>query len=154
MLTFRFAKQEDYYLYFSWANDDLVRQQSFNKEPIKLKEHELWFKNKISSKNTFLYLFLFNEIPIGQVRIEKDVNNTTSTIGISIAKEFRGKSFGVQMLNIAVNNFFENNPTFVIYAYIKIDNISSIKTFKSACFINQIVVDINLDKAIRLEKMN
>lgn len=118
-------------LYFNWANDDLVRSQSFYSDLIDLENHTNWFLNKIKDEKSLLYLFEINQQPVGQVRIE--VDSYFSIIGISIDKNYRGKGLGVKMLINATSEYFKSNKL-PIFAYIKLNNIASSKIFESAGF--------------------
>lgn len=135
-LTPRKASLEDAELYFKWANDEEVRSQSFNKNPIDWKNHQKWFNDKVKDKNCLLFIFeTNNKETVGQVRLEKNNETKSCTIGISISQNFRGKRLASQLISKASVLFFVENPTYTINAYIKIDNIASIKSFEQAGFI-------------------
>ena len=51
MLNFRNAKIDDIKLYYSWANDESVRKQSFNSKKIDFEVHQKWFESKIQDEN-------------------------------------------------------------------------------------------------------
>mgnify|MGYP001548003329 CR=1 FL=1 len=105
-IKFRKAKLEDAQLYFNWANDKIVRQNSFNTSEIGYELHVKWFTAKLNSPDCFFYLFTDeNDEPIGQVRIDK--TNEEIVIGISIDEKQRGKGFGVSMLNQATEDYLK-----------------------------------------------
>jgi RimJ/RimL family protein N-acetyltransferase len=86
-LKFRYAVLDDSDLYYAWANDLIVRKNSFNSTEINYEHHVNWFSNKLSSKDCLFYLFLNEEnTPVGQVRIDK--SNDEIVIGISIDEKF------------------------------------------------------------------
>ena len=151
MLNFRLAKESDVDLYFAWANDETVRENSFSSQPINYEEHVSWFLSKLSSKKVFFYLFSDSQgLNVGQVRIEQ--KNDETVIGISIDKNHRGKSYGTIMLEIASNDFYKNFSFMPINAYIKISNLPSLKIFTKAGFKNpenQIIGDC---QSIKLTK--
>ena len=130
-LKLRKADLNDLQLYFDWANDDLVRANSFYSDEIKIENHAKWFKSKVNSSNSLLYIFEFNGTPAGQVRFELEKYN--SIIGISIDNNFRGKGLGVKMLEMSSIEYFKsyNLP---IYAYIRLNNLSSKNIFLKANF--------------------
>jgi len=130
-IKLRKADLNDLQLYFDWANDDLVRANSFYSDQINFENHVKWFNSKINSTNSLLFIFENNNVPVGQVRFE--IEKTNSIIGISIDKNFRGKGLGVKMLKISTNEFFKlfNLP---VYAYIRLDNQSSKNIFLKAQF--------------------
>jgi UDP-2,4-diacetamido-2,4,6-trideoxy-beta-L-altropyranose hydrolase len=133
-LIFRFAQAQDCDLYYQWANDEVVRKNSFNQDAISYENHVQWFKAKLQAVNCYFYMFLDKETnrPAGQVRIDKSGDEVI--IGISIDEEFRGKSLGVEMLNKASADYQFKNPEAIIVAYIKTENIASYKLFKKAGF--------------------
>jgi UDP-2,4-diacetamido-2,4,6-trideoxy-beta-L-altropyranose hydrolase len=138
-IHFRFAKEKDVDLYYSWANDPLVRKNSYAQNELVYSEHVKWFKSRINSPDCFFYLFLnSSETPVGQVRITK---GQEIIIGISIAPEFRGRSLGSEMLINASEDFFKNNKSEnEIVAYIKKENTASYSIFKKAGFEDEKIV--------------
>ena len=133
MLFFHIATNSDTDLLYQWANDPLVRSNSYNQKPILYDEHVKWFQSVLSSGNCIIYIF-HNETQqaVGQVRISRGEKETT--IGISIDDAFRGKSLGSQMLIMATENYLSKYPGESITAYIKEHNISSYKIFVKAGF--------------------
>src|SRR6185436_6613216 len=114
-LHFRFANESDVDLYFKWANDSLVRENSFNQKLISYEDHVKWFKSKLASNDCLFYLFLNEEnVPVGQVRIDK---NDEIVVGITVDEKFRGKSLGVEMLKMACSDFLSKKPDSTIVAY-------------------------------------
>ncbi|HLP13040.1 MAG TPA: GNAT family N-acetyltransferase [Flavobacteriales bacterium] len=133
MLTLRMADKNDCDLYYKWANDELVRANSFHSGNISYEKHVLWFNDKINDRNTFFYLFTeHGNMPAGQVRIEKKEKETV--IGISIDEAFRGKSLAAKMLVMASNDFLSKFPQEKILAYIKTSNQASYRAFLKAGF--------------------
>jgi len=144
-LHFRFANVMDTNLYFEWANDDAVRANSFNQEPIPYDNHVEWFHSKFESPECFFYLFLSkHNLPVGQIRIDKSGDEII--IGISIDKHFRGLSLGSKMLKMACDDYLEKYPNREIVAYIKKENLASISIFMNAGFSDkQEVIAHNMD---------
>lgn len=130
-ISVREAIISDLDLVFLWANDALVRSQSFNSEPIDYKDHVTWFRKKIASKTDLLLIVTVNDLPAGLVRIENIVQK--AVIGIVVDAKFRGKGLAYLFLTEAVGRYFTvfRNP---IFAYIKKTNIASIQAFKKAGF--------------------
>lgn len=135
MLTFRKARPDDMLLYFEWANDDEVRQQSYQTNAIDLDVHREWFLKKIKDNNCLMLLFQ-NEagLPVGQVRFQKQ-NEKEYVIGVSVANEFRGKGLAAGILQMASDHFLEMIPGKTINAYIKKSNSGSVKSFAKAGFV-------------------
>lgn len=133
LLKYRRANPDDALLYFNWANEEAVRNNSFNSAVIKWEDHIKWFNARLESNNTDLLIFFdLDDKPVGQVRIENNADETV--IGISVDTAFRGKSLSSKMLLMATKDFFARHPDQVIAAYIKTENISSYKAFCQAGF--------------------
>ena len=93
MISFRKASIADKMLYFEWANDPNVREQSYNSNPIDLESHGKWFESKIEDNSSLMLVFQNEENSnIGQVRIQKE-NRKEALIGISVSNEHRGKGY-------------------------------------------------------------
>ncbi|CAN1543305.1 RimL Acetyltransferases, including N-acetylases of ribosomal proteins [Flavobacteriaceae bacterium] len=134
MLSFRKATLADTKLYFDWANDSDVREQSYNSTAIDFENHKKWFESKVEDDSCMLLIFQNEEkLNIGQIRIQKE-NEEEALIGISIASEYRGKGLAKEILLLASDYFLENNKGYLINAYIKEQNKSSKQAFEKAGF--------------------
>jgi RimJ/RimL family protein N-acetyltransferase len=134
MLSFRKATLADTKLYFDWANDTSVREQSYKSSIIDFENHKKWFESKLEDDSCFLLLFQNDEGQhVGQIRIQKE-NQNQAIIGISIASEHRGKGYAKGMLLLASDYFLEINIGYLINAYIKEQNGSSKQAFEKAGF--------------------
>lgn len=132
IISLKKAELSDSKYFFDLANDPVVRSNSFNSLEIKWENHQKWFETQIQSKNTLLWIaLLFGHEKIGVVRINKIDGKWI--IGISLAKEARGKGYATEILKEAVK--ISKNNIKELYAYIKLDNIASLKTFTKAGFI-------------------
>jgi RimJ/RimL family protein N-acetyltransferase len=135
-MNFRKPNIEDAYQFYIWANDPQVRLNSFNSENITLDMHMTWFRERLQDPNCELYVFYHKiESPIGQVRIQKDTDNN-SVINISIDEKFRGMGYGVKLIEQSTNDYFFRNINDKINAYVKIENLSSIKIFEKSGYLN------------------
>ena len=134
-ITLREATEQDLMLYFDWANDEQVRSQSFNSTKIDLNTHTKWFLNRIKDVDSCLYVFEDekNEA-VGQVRIEKDATTKTAVIGVSIDNKHRGKGLAPKILRGGLRYFLDTHKAYLIEAYIKTNNESSVKSFVKAGF--------------------
>ena len=134
MLSFRKATLADTKIYFDWANDSCVREQSYKSSIIDFENHKKWFEAKIADDSCIFLIFQSQKNEnIGQIRIQKDDQNQ-ALIGISIAKEHRGKGYATEMLLLATDYFFKNNKGYSLNAYIKEQNRSSKQAFERAGF--------------------
>ncbi|MBC8399226.1 MAG: GNAT family N-acetyltransferase [Flavobacteriales bacterium] len=139
-ITIRDAIKSDVYLLYEWANDKLVREQSFQVNEIKFDEHIKWFNNKISDKNSILYILEVQKKPFCLIRF--DITKKAATIGISIDKTYRGKGLAVKALELGCKRYFNNNNKDIL-AYIKKKNFSSVKSFERAGFTFSKETEIN-----------
>ncbi len=130
-MKFRKAEAEDVFLTYEWATDPVVRQNSFSNNKIDFENHREWFLSKINNR-AVLYLIAEDEgESIGQLRFRKNADH--SVIGVTIAPSKRGKGYGTKILTEGIIECtkYWNLP---VYAFIKIDNIASIKAFEKAGF--------------------
>jgi RimJ/RimL family protein N-acetyltransferase len=135
MIRYRKVVDTDIDLIYNWTNDPEIRQISYNSAFIKYENHLKWFTTKLAEETTFFNLFSNDENEIiGFVRIEK--KEEEFTIGLFIDKKHRGKDYSYEMLCQSVADFKTVYPSDSIQAYIKKDNIASIKSFSKAGFIN------------------
>lgn len=134
-LTFRTAQPADAQLYFDWANDPVTRQQSFNTTPISWEKHTNWFARKIADPNTLLLVFETQQkVPVGQIRFEQLIDEVV--IGISLDSAFRGQGLAPVMLRAASETYHNQFPddNLPIHAYIRPDNLASVRSFERAGF--------------------
>ncbi len=134
MLNLRKPTIKDMEMYFSWANDPGVREQSYNSSIIDLENHKQWFESAINNEEYFMCIFQNSAgEDIGQVRIQKKTNKE-ALIGISIDLNHRGKGYAKEILVLATDLFLKYNHGFIINAYIKEGNLSSKLAFENAGF--------------------
>lgn len=132
--SLRPAQVMDCDLLWHWANDPSVRSASFSQEPIPFTEHQNWFSKKLQDPCCRIYIAINEkDIPIGQIRFDL-LNEEEAEIGIIIDPDFRAKGLGSLLIIEGTKTFFQETSTKKVYASIKVDNISSIKSFQKAGF--------------------
>lgn len=142
---FREVKKEDCLIIFEIANDDEVRQSSFNSDKIKLEDHKNWFKKILKDNTVQFYVMEFKNDLIGQLRL--DFDEEYPVISISLNKKYRG----LGLSKILLSNGLKLVDGKVV-AYIKQDNSRSISFFKSMGFIKDsdvIIKDCNALKFVK-----
>lgn len=128
----RKAALKDADLVYALSNDPVVRQNSINRNPIPKEDHEKWYPKKIIQPD-YLFLLAFdrNEKFIGQIRFE--IEGNSATVSISVVENFRGKGLSKKILTeasaYAFRSFSKINK---IYAYIRPENVSSVRAFEKA----------------------
>ena len=136
MLKFRKANNEDGLLYYGWANEKAVRRQSINSNVISLNDHLKWFNERILDPECEMLVFENeHQLPAGQIRLQKE-DDENYLIGLSVDSLARGKGLSSKMLKMASDYFFNLFPSKKIIAFIKEDNIPSIKSFKKAGYLD------------------
>jgi RimJ/RimL family protein N-acetyltransferase len=130
-IRLRNSLKSDSDLIFNWSNDELVRSQSYNTNKIELAGHKAWYNDKFQNSN---YLFLILEqknTPFGLVRFT--IEKTSTTIGVLIDKNYRGKGLSIKSIQLACTEYFKLNKQ-TILAYIKKSNKASVSAFSKAGF--------------------
>lgn len=133
------ATADDVQLYYVWVNDPATRQQSFNSEPISWEDHVAWFSRKLTDPNVLLLVFVVqgeSGDPVGQVRFEKQPDGE-AIIGVSVDASFRGKGLASWLIQAAVQTYQEDWGDVPITAYIKPENVASVRAFERAGFVQQ-----------------
>lgn len=127
-LRLRIATQEDVDLIYEWANDDDVRRNSFNTQKIEYADHCKWYANKLESDDTFIYVMMKDEEPVGQGRLELEDNK--ATISYFVDGKYRGMGYGKQLLKLLEKVVREEYPDIrELVGRVKHMNIPSKKAF-------------------------
>ena len=130
MLYIRNATKADLDLLFKWANDPIVRMNSFKTEPIPYENHVSWFNRIIADPSVLQYVLMEDDTPVGQIRLS--IDGKEAEIGYSIANEFRGKGYGHIILQLVADEVKNYHPEIdKLVAKVKPNNTASNKLFKS-----------------------
>jgi UDP-2,4-diacetamido-2,4,6-trideoxy-beta-L-altropyranose hydrolase len=133
MINLRRVSDEDCRLIWQWANDPDVRVVSFSADAIIYEYHVKWFEAKLNNPNCYFYIAENREQEsIGQVRF--DIKGNQATISISLSRKFRGQGYGSKIIELASQKIFEVSNVDVIHAYVKKENVVSLKVFQKAGF--------------------
>lgn len=133
VIHLREACEGDCGLIYKWANDPDARAFSFSTDFISWEEHVKWFMERLQNPNCTLFIALDSEgRPLGQVRFE--LNGSDATISVGIDSDFRGRGMGILVVLRAVEEIFKKRPISRINAFIKPENLRSIRTFEKAGF--------------------
>jgi UDP-2,4-diacetamido-2,4,6-trideoxy-beta-L-altropyranose hydrolase len=144
-LRFRRVKSEDCRIIWEWANDPITRAASFSSEPIAWETHVEWFYRKLDDRFcVFLIAEAVDGTPVGQVRYDRDKNKWI--ISVSVAPEFRGLGYGTAIIALSLDEFQYRH--FAVHAYIKPDNLASIRAFEKAGFVDQGMATVKDSPAI------
>jgi len=128
------VRETDCRLLWEWVNDPEVRAASFSRHHISWEEHHNWFHQKLGDPNCLHFIFLDgNDQPVGQVRFDIQPHGEAE-IDINIDRKVRGSGWGKIILNEAVTNIFNKTDIHTVNAFIKPENLKSIKAFEKAGF--------------------
>lgn len=124
---FRSIQKEDCLKIFEIANDDEVRNSSFNSEKIPLENHKIWFNNILNDDSVKFHVLEYKNDIIGQLRL--DFDEEYPVISISLNKKYRGLGLSKILLSKGLELIDGK-----VIAYIKKENMRSISFFKSMGF--------------------
>lgn len=127
-IEIRSVTENDCDLLFKWANEFEVRKNSINTDKIFKENHNYWFKNKLSSKDTKIFIIECKNSPVGQIRFDK-INNIWN-IDYSVDKNYRNLGLGKLILESGLLKMGSGE----FFAQVKRSNIQSISIFQSLGF--------------------
>ena len=122
-IKIRYANIEDLYFILKLQNQNVLKENFFSKKKVGLKEHKIWFRNKIDEK--MLFICSFKE-RIGYVRYDY-INEKNLSVSIAIKEKYKRKGFGKQILIKTLKR--KKISKFNIIATIKKQNLVSKKFF-------------------------
>ncbi len=130
----RTASANDVMPVLELSNENEVRSNSFNSEPISVENHKIWFAKKIQDYHTVFLIAEINNDFLGQIRFEIEKNK--AVVGVSVRKNYRRYGFGKIIMKKSLDFLKKSRPNIIsVFAYIKEDNIPSIKYFQSCKFL-------------------
>jgi RimJ/RimL family protein N-acetyltransferase len=130
-LRMRPADPEDLYQYFLWASDADVRAQSIHNQPIPLEDHKIWFAHRLASPDSLLYVMLAGDLPVGQIRFDREGNE--ERIDYSIDKCFRGRGWASRLAALGMSQVLPREGM-VFRAEVRASNLPSLTVFSRLGF--------------------
>ncbi len=131
----REASMEDAVLLWQWRNEESVREMSFDSAIIPLDNHLSWLQKKMTDQQSKIYIFEYQDKAIAQVRIDGKAENNTGIVSIVLDASVRGMGLASQIISQAVQSYQSLFPQRPLWAYIKPENIASIRAFQTAGFV-------------------
>ena len=129
MVYLREATMQDMNLIYEWANDPMVRINSFNSKPIQYETHVKWYNRVMSDESILQFILMDDDIPVGQIRL--NIDEDEAEIGYSIAADYRGKGYGHIILQLVADEVKEKYPYVkCLLAKVKPENIASSRLFE------------------------
>jgi Acetyltransferases, including N-acetylases of ribosomal proteins len=102
---------------------------------VKFKDHIKWYRKKLKSKNSKIYIGYKNKAKFGYVRFDR-IKNKLFKVSIGNHPKFYGKKLGTKMLNLAIKKFVKSYKPKRIISCVKKFNIRSQKCFLNNGFRN------------------
>jgi UDP-2,4-diacetamido-2,4,6-trideoxy-beta-L-altropyranose hydrolase len=135
-LTLRKASPKDMELFYFWANDPVVRENSFQQDSIPWQEHATWFKNKLDSPYSCLWVLQTSKgLPVGQIRF--DVQDDVADIDYSLDSVVRGRGWGEMILKMGLAEFRRIHQHTPCQGRVKAANHASKHCFQRLGFIEK-----------------
>jgi hypothetical protein len=123
-----------------------VKKKLFNKHTIvTFKSHQEWLKNILKSKESAIYIG-FSNTRFGYVRIENLFDNIF-VVSIAVDEKYIGKGYSNNFLNLSIKKFFKKRKNFILFSFVKKNNLRS-KIF----FLNNNFFEIKMNNKNRLNK--
>jgi RimJ/RimL family protein N-acetyltransferase len=132
ILHVRRVIHDDIELLFRWANDNLVRANSFRQHQISRQEHEAWFAARLGDTGGAMWLLESDGVPVGQVRYETEGED--AVVDVSVRAESRGRGYATDLLQLMAVQACGQLGVRRLVAHIFVDNLASIRTFHRAGF--------------------
>ena len=114
--------KSDWKVLLDWRNNKITRQNSFNTELVSINDHKEYINHTIANPNRKLFIFEYNEIPVGTIREDKLEGGGEFELSYTITPLYRGKGVGQIMMSLYL---IEQKGTFL--CEVKEVNIPSIK---------------------------
>jgi UDP-2,4-diacetamido-2,4,6-trideoxy-beta-L-altropyranose hydrolase len=139
ILRLRPVAADDCRLLWDWANDPEVRAASFASAPIRWETHVSWFDEKLGDSRTAgqkCRIFIAeNEegLAVGQIRFERR-DDAGWDVGVSLRKDMRGRGLASELIDGGVRELVRCKEGSLIHAYVKPENVASVKAFERAHF--------------------
>lgn len=128
----RKVTMKDFQKLFIWVNDEEVRKNARYTEEKNLDEYKKWFIKALKDENLFMFIEVVDGEDIGQVKLQ--VSGEEIIFNYSIAKEYRGKGFGIVPIRDGERFIMENKNLFIgknkLTAYVRTSNIPSCRIFE------------------------
>jgi len=131
--TFRRAELRDLDAIYTLSNERFVRNNSIHPEDIIYSDHAKWFHNILSNENVAFLVVEIDNSFAGQVKFVLDRDQ--AIISLSLINSQRGQGLGSNIIEEAVKYLVDNKKGIEkIIAYVKSENIASVKSFEKAGF--------------------
>lgn len=132
-LIVRVARFADAPLFWEWANDKEVRDNSWSPATVELSRHLVWFKDKLESKDSKIYVLESGKDPVAQVRYDRK-SRDEAEIDFSVSSKWRGKGVGTNALRLTREDARSSLGVCRVVGVVKTNNVGSCRAFQKASF--------------------
>jgi RimJ/RimL family protein N-acetyltransferase len=152
-ILWRPATYEDVFLLFEWANDPVVRTNSFHSEPIMLPTHLEWFERTLADPNCLLLILLEADgSPIGQARFNR-TSAREAEVSIALGSEWRGRGIGARAIALSTAEASLKLKVERVHALVKAGNEPSLRAFLRAGYEEIGLTEHDGHQAVRLVRV-
>jgi UDP-2,4-diacetamido-2,4,6-trideoxy-beta-L-altropyranose hydrolase len=133
-LSIRLAEAGDCKLLWEWANDPVVRASAFSSETIPWEEHVAWFRGKLNDPECRILVALdASAVPAGQIRFNKR-GPGEADVDIIVDGRLRGLGYASLLIDLGADWAFTEWGLIQLNAFVKPENVASVKAFEGAGF--------------------
>lgn len=136
-IKLRKASPHDSKNVLDWRNEPTTIPWMGETRALSFDEHQVWFLKSLSDPHCLFFIIEADMKPIGQIRYHHntDLIENTAKVSINIANEMHGK--GVASIAFRTGSELVREFEFAknIFAYVRPDNIGSIKAMENAGFL-------------------
>src|SRR5262249_42995174 len=132
-LEIRRATPQDAKQFWQLANDPVVRMNSFNPEPIPLEHHLEWYKSKLSSPDSCIWVLEVGGVIAAQARYDRS-DAETAEIDFSVVAVFRGQGLGTKILELTWNTACKELGVKRARGVVLSTNMASVRSFLKSGF--------------------
>ncbi len=129
-IRLRAVEKTDVKTLFDWQVNPETRRYARNPTPPSWDEHVNWLDTKLNNDDCLFAIVEHNQQPAGAIRLDR--NKTDFEISIVIAPNKRQIGIGTSALALARDLV----PTSNILAYVKPDNVASLRLFKAVEYVS------------------
>jgi len=136
-LSYRYAIADDNHQLLIWRNNPNVRRFSRNSELIEGDTHNKWLAARLLEiRNQPLLVFLFEQTPIGMVRLDAKTDlEKIFEISVLVDESFQKRGFATSMITQALEIAKNDLLSTEIRAIIHKENTQSIRLFNNLKFV-------------------
>lgn len=127
----RRAEEADSAFLLALRNDEEVRRNSFQTDPVTRQTHEAWLRHVLADERRQLYIAenMESGAPVGQLRLD-DEGDPGYEISYSVAPAFRGQRVGTVMIGVLMQMLTSPAGDIRVFARVKPENAASQRIFQ------------------------